>query len=174
MNEPKPNSGPEGTPSIMRPPNKLKAKATNNGQIQGSGFDPDLLKRAEARADNMMGDFLAAADADIERLILASEKAYKDVENRAEHLQAVERVAHEIKGYGSNIGYQLLTQFCSSLSMFIRKAEVDDDIKVQVTRAHVDAIRLVFFNQLTGDGGETGAKLSEGLSQTLMKFVKEF
>ena len=119
----------------------------------------------------MRDEFLEAADIDLDKLKNACRLAETDVAKRPEHLIAVDRLAHEIKGYGSNIDYDLLTKFADSLVRFLRTAEVSDDIKTKVARIHVDAMALVFSQQITGTGGHVGKQLSAGLRQAAAKFL---
>ncbi len=116
--------------------------------------------------------FLEAADHDMERLVVAFRKAQTDPENLSRHLEDVQKVAHEIKSYGSNIGYDLLTRFGDSLSLFLRKAEAAAEPMLEVTRVHIDALRLVLNEEITGDGGEQGATLARGLQQAVQKYLK--
>lgn len=163
-----------GRAVLIRPPNKIKDKVTMGGQIKGDGFDPALLKQAEERAEALRDVFLEAAEADLDRLVAAFHEADSapDDETRADALAIVEKVAHEMKGYGANIGYDLITRFADSLSLFLRKAEVSDDARMDVTRVHVDALRLVLRGQITGDGGAEGAELTRGLRDAVAKYLR--
>jgi hypothetical protein len=164
-------AGAEVPASIIHLPNRIKDKVTLGGRIKGDGFDPQLLARAEARAEVLRDVFVEAADQDMERLVVAFRKAQTDPENRSCHLADVQKVAHEIKSYGSNIGYDLLTRFADSLSLFLRKANAPAEAMLEVTRVHVGALRLVLNQEITGDGGEQGATLAEGLRKAVRKYL---
>ncbi|MDP6953402.1 MAG: hypothetical protein QGF53_11665 [Alphaproteobacteria bacterium] len=157
---------------VIRVENKIKHKVTLGGKITGSGFDDQLLREAEQRIEGLQNVFLEAADEDMERLMTAFRLAESEPEQRDTHLSTVQGVAHDIKGYGDNINYPLLTRFGNSLSLFLRKAEAPDDIRLEVTRVHVDAMRLVLNEEITGDGGETGEELFAALDEAVRKYLK--
>jgi hypothetical protein len=157
--------------TLIRVANRLKDKVTLGGRVTGGGFDPDLLRQAEERIEAMREVFMDAAQRDIARLAASYRDAQAEPAECARHLDAVERLAHDIKGYGSHIGYDLLTAFADSLSLFLRKAAVGDDVRLAVAGVHVDALCLVLREHITGDGGEQGAKLAQGLRGAVGKYL---
>jgi len=158
-------------PALVRPPNKIKHKVTLGGLIEGDGFDPELLKDAEARVAALRDDLIVAVDADMEKFQTACRLAATDIAGRADHLRAVSRIAHDIKGYGGNIGYDLLTTMGNSLTTFLREASASDDVRLEVAMVHMQAMRLVFYQQLTGDGGKVGRELLDALDRAVAKFL---
>ena len=156
-------------PAMVVPENKIRDKVTLGGRITGDGFDPELLARAETAAEGTRDAFIEAADEDIDKLLNACRLAENEPQARAAHLKTVQRTAHEIKGYGSNIGYNLLTLFADSLSNFLLQTTADESRRVSVARVHVDAMRLVFYQKMTGDGGDAGKALMQGLREAVAK-----
>ncbi len=139
------------------------------GLITDDGFDPELLARAEAAAEGTRDAFLEAADEDMDKLQNACRLAENEPQARVAHLRSVQKTAYEIKGYGSNIGYDLLTLFADSLMKFLLKTTTKESQRVSVARVHVDAMRLVFYQQITGDGGDAGKQLTQGLRDAVAK-----
>ncbi len=167
------NTDPDaGKASVIRVENKIKNKVTLGGKITGSGFDDQLLREAEQRVDGLQDVFLEAADEDMDRLVEAYRSAESEPEKLDTHLNTVQGVAHDLKGYGDNINYPLLTRFGNSLSLFLRKAEAPDDKRLEVTRVHVEAMRLVLNEQITGDGGKQGEELYAALDEAVRKYLK--
>ncbi len=160
------------TATVIRPPNKIKNKVAGAKPVAGDGFDPEMLKRAEEAAEAYSDVFIQELDKDMERLTAAFRELTTNPNARTDSLKAIQQAAHEIKGYGSSIGFPLLTKFADSLSLILRKSTLNDDEKVPVSQVHVDAMTLVFKQQLKDDGGEIGKQLEEGLRATLAKFVK--
>ena len=156
-------------PAMVVPENKIRDKVTLGGRISSDGFDPELLARAEAAAEGTRDAFLEASNEDIDKLLNACRLAENKPQARAAHLKSVQRTAHEIKGYGSNIGYKLLTLFADSLSNFLLQTTAEESRRVSVARVHVDAMRLVFYQQMTGDGGDAGKALTQGLREAVAK-----
>ena len=157
-------------PAMIVPENKIRDKVTLGGRISSDGFDPELLARAETAAEGTRDAFIEAADEDMDKLQNACRLAENELQARAAHLTTVQKTAHEIKGYGSNIGYDLLTLFADSLSNFLLKTTAGQSQRVSVARVHVDAMRLVFYQQLTGDGGDAGKQLMQSLRDAVAKF----
>lgn len=157
-------------PVMIEPPNRIKAKVTLNGRIKTSGMDKNLLKQAEANAESMTDTLVGAALEDIERLQAACVSAEANPAESAPHLSAALAAAHELKSYGKNIGYDLITEFSHSLALFLRKTNVPAELQVPIVRVHADAIRLVYHQELKGDGGPIGAELAKGLGKAIAKF----
>ena len=158
-------------PKIVTPANKIRDKVTLSGRIMvtGNGFEPELLERAEVAAEGTRDVFLEAADQDLDRLQTICRLAENEPQNRVEHLKALQLVAHEIKGYGTNIGYDLLTRFGDSLSEFLLMTQADESRRISVARVHVDAMCQVFHREMTGDGGEAGDDLAASLHKAASK-----
>lgn len=163
---------PSGDAAAILPdlPNELKNKVTPSGPLESGGLDPALLARAEQAVEAMNGTLLETMNDDMKRLEQACQKAENEVESRDTHFQELEKAAHQIKGYGNNIGFNLLTRFGQTLSQCLRQPDLNGTIKMQLARAHVDSMNLVFRHQIKGDGGEAGAKLASALDQAISKF----
>lgn len=163
---------PSGDAAAILPdlPNDLKNKVTPSGPDESGGLDPELLARAEQAVEAMNDSLLETMTDDMKRLENACKKAENEAENRDTHLQELESAAHQIKGYGNNIGFNLLTQFGHTLSQCLRQPDLDGTIKMQLARAHVDSMNLVFRHQIKGSGGEAGATLASALDQAISKF----
>lgn len=158
-------------PVVYELPNKLKDKVTLGGRIKGNGYDPKLLARADAHVAAMADTLLQAMDYDMKRLEHACQQAENVAEEVATNLRELEKVAHEIKRYGDNIGFDLLTRFGYSLSLFLRKPDLGEATKVRVARAHVDSMNLVFRHKIKGNGGAAGDKLTSALNLAVSKFL---
>ena len=157
-------------PVILEMPNNLKDKVTLGGSIKGKGFDQELLARADAHVAKMADALLEAMDCDLERLEHTCRKAENEASMREIHFVELEKIAHEIKGYGSSVGFDLLTTFGGSLSGVLRKSNLSEPMKLTLSRAHVDSMSLVFRRQIKGDGGDAGEQLTAALDQAVSKF----
>ncbi len=156
---------------IYTPPNKLKDKVTLGGRITGNGYDPKVLARANANVAAMAGRLLKVAARDMVRLEEICGELNQN--SREEHFIDLEKIAHEITGYGTTIGFDLLTRFGRSLSLFLRKTDIGGTVKRKVARAHVDSMVLVYRTPIKGDGGKNGYTLTSMLNLTIAKFVDE-
>ena len=163
----------DSEPVIYTPPNKLKDKVTLNGRIAGDGYDAEALARAEANAAALTDKLLQEAALDMARLEDARDKLDRHPSRRDEQFSELERIAHDITGYGTTIGFDLLTRFGRSLSLFLRRTEIGGTVKLKVARAHIDAMILVYRTPIRGLGGKNGEALTAMLNLTIDKFVSE-
>ena len=163
----------DSEPVIYTPPNKLKDKVTLNGRITGDGYDGKVLARAEADAAALTEKMLQEAALDMTRLEDARERLDRHPSRRDEQFAELERIAHNITGYGTTIGFDLLTRFGRSLWLFLRKTEIGGTVKLKVARAHVDSMILVYRTPIKGQGGKDGEALTAMLNLTIAKFVPE-
>ena len=156
---------------VYMPPNKLKEKVTLNGRIKGNGYDAVLLARANANVAAMRGKFLEAVGRDVASLERLRGELKRDPRDAL--FAELEKIAHEITGYGTTIGFDLLTRFGRSLSLFLRKTDIEGTVKLNVARAHVDSMVLVYRTPIKGQGGTEGDTLTSMLNLTIAKFVAE-
>jgi hypothetical protein len=160
-----------GKPALYRPPNKMWHKVTAGGRIASPGFDADLLKQAEKMAAPAFEAFDQALDEAIERLVLVCDRLEIEGVDREQAWPELRASADEMTDFGTKSGYNLLSRFGESLAVFLDKAEAPEDIAVEVARAHVDSMRLIYTQGRTGDGGDVGQRLSQALDATLVRFA---
>ena len=121
------------------------------------------LARAEAAVADLAKSYVSWASADVEKCAehLAAARAATDA--RAAAVQDLYAVAHNIKGQGSSFGFPLMTRIGNSLCRLTRAKRPFADADLNIIQAHLDAMRLVLAQNIRGDGGPLGAKLSEKL-----------
>ena len=78
--------------------------------------------------------------------------------NRRNHFQEMNMVAHELRGQGGTFGYPLITVFAKSLYDTTLPGCPEDDGALGVVKAHTDAMRAVIRDRISGDGGKIGRK----------------
>ena len=91
-------------------------------------------------------------------------------DGNAKHLASINRIAHELRGQSGTFGYQLITSFGKSLY----QETMDPEMKVtegrlKLIEAHIDAIRNVFRNRITGDGGQVGLTLLHEIEDAVQR-----
>jgi len=84
---------------------------------------------------------------------------------RYEHLRRLYSIAHNIKGQGGSFNYPLVTRIGQSLCRFIAEAgEMElQETELPIVQAHLDALKLILEQRISGEGGETATKLAERL-----------
>ena len=120
-----------------------------------------LTAEAEAAIARLAEGYPELAMADLAGAEAALAAALDGPAPRPEQLLRLHNFAHNLKGQGGSFGYLLVTRIAQSLCEL-----VPDDIgrlptpdAVPLIRAHLDALRLVLAERLTGQGGEAGRTL---------------
>ena len=125
-----------------------------------------VLARAEAAVADLAKDYGRWALADVKKARAALASAVDDPAGRHQHVEAIFRVAHDLKGQGASFGFPLITKIGHSLCTLTRDRMLDYQAKhLDLAKAHVDAIELVLTKNITGDGGKVGAELVARLEQ---------
>lgn len=92
-------------------------------------------------------------------------------EMRADCFEAINHIAHDMKGQGGTFGYPLITTFSDSLYGFTIKRSGDiTDNQIELVKSHIDSMRAIIRGRVSGDGGEIGQKLTKGLNDAIAKY----
>jgi hypothetical protein len=120
-----------------------------------------LTAEAEAAIARLAEGYPEVAQQDLAGAEAALAAALDGPAPRPEQFLRLHNFAHNLKGQGGSFGYPLITCIAQSLCTL-----VPDDPRrsppteaVPLIRAHLDALRLVLAERLTGDGGEAGRTL---------------
>ena len=131
--------------------------------------DQERLAKAEAVIEQMTENYLDWVEADLVNL----DKELAQLNpggGHAERLEGIYRTSHDIKGQGGSFGYQLMTEIGTLMCRYIENVEGDltqEDIEL-MTLCH-QSMRAVISGRLSGDGGEAGRLVLDGLSQVAEK-----
>ena len=147
---------------LFRLRNKLKEKA---GVGRANAGDTTVATEALERALSEMKksqedypDWVKQTLNDLtDDLKAASEK---DEVARQRNFKHIGALAHELKGQGGTFGYPLISVFGKSLNEFTEK-EVGyiTDNHLEIVKAHIDVMRAVIKDRVSGDGGNIGREL---------------
>ena len=125
---------------------------------------PRLAGTKPADVSGLAGNFEAWAKAELDRLggLLAA----TDAAARAEALAEIGRLAHDLKGQAGVFGYGLAAQVAQRLSAYIRARETESAAPdITVVELHRRALSAVIAARATGECGEKGRKILEGLAR---------
>jgi hypothetical protein len=117
-------------------------------------IDPEGLARAEAALKRLSVQYLGWARADL----VALEAHLAEFPADPSALQRMFRVAHDMKGQAATFDYLLVTELGNRLCRLIEEGGERD----QLARL-VAALRRTLDEELSGDGGEAGRELLDGL-----------
>ena len=158
---------------LFRLRNKLKEKA---GVGRANAGDTTVATEALERALSEMKksqedypDWVKQTLNDLtDDLKAASEK---DEVARQRNFKHIGALAHELKGQGGTFGYPLISVFGKSLNEFTEK-EVGyiTDNHLEIVKAHIDVMRAVIKDRVSGDGGNIGRELIMVLERAIKKY----
>lgn len=154
---------------IITPPTSLKSKVREGGP---GAVDLETLERAEKVIASMADSYLEWVQEDLTRL----DNCYKAMQEaeppRKKAADGLFQVAHDIKGQGGCFGYDLMTVIGNELCRLLERQDSFGSAEMQAIKVHIDAMKLVIQNSMTGDGGPNGQALVAGIRQVGDKLNK--
>ena len=155
---------------IIEVPNPLKNKVSYGPD----GVDTAMLEKAEALIANLQGDFVVWVQDDLKKLQQSFDAAAAlPPAERGHAMQEVFGVLHDMKGQGGSFGYPVITQIANTLCRFMESQSEFGPQEMEAVLVHINALRLVVAERLSGDGGTKGQKLLKGLELVLQKFANK-
>lgn len=155
--------------------NKLREKTLglapmNDDQIS---FDDDLMAKATAALEAMSEDYPDWVSTLIDQLADVHRRCVDTPEQRYQHFEQLHAIAHDMRGQGGTFGYPLISSFADGLYDFTRTSTSTSDKNVEVIKAHVDAMRVVIKERVSGNGGEIGQQLKSSLEAVIQKYTAQ-
>jgi hypothetical protein len=158
---------------LFRLRNKLKEKAgVGRANAGDSTIATEALERALSEMKKSQEDYPDWVKQTLNDLAddlkAASEK---DEVARQRNFKHIGALAHELKGQGGTFGYPLISVFGKSLNEFTEK-EVGyiTDNHLEIVKAHIDVMRAVIKDRISGDGGNIGRELIMVLERAIKKY----
>lgn len=151
--------------------NRLKEKTVGLGQPGAANIPEDALVKAQELFDQMAEDYPDWVSGLAAQLANWHGRCVDTPQKRHEFFAQIHAVAHDMQGQGGTFGYPLITSFAESLHNFTvpTKGEITDSM-VELVKAHVDAMRAVISQRVSGDGGEVGRKLKLSLDKAIQRY----
>jgi CheY-like chemotaxis protein len=158
----------------FRPNNRIRQKIGAKAFTEPLYFDPLIVQAAERRIQALVGDYADWVMRYIKSMTQSEAALSTDPDSRKsnmKHIANINRIAHELRGQGSTFDYPLITELSKSLyeATLDPERRITDDRK-KLIGAHIDAIRTVFKNRITGDGGEVGLALLHDIEVAVKKY----
>jgi CheY-like chemotaxis protein len=155
----------------FRPANRLRDKLGPNALRGQIDFDPLVIQAAEAKVQELVGDYSVWVQRYVEQISEAYRGLCRGQGAPHKHLMTIHSVAHELRGQGNIFDYPLISAFGKTLceATTDSNAEITEK-RLKLLEAHIDGIRLVFNNQVRGDGGEVGAALLKDIETAVKKY----
>ncbi|MGH1457195.1 MAG: hypothetical protein ACRBDI_10470 [Alphaproteobacteria bacterium] len=138
--------------------------------------DGYLAEENIEEADSLINEMCKTCLDDIGRnldLLSQSWKAMQDLpdgEARSSRAQEIFTYSHEIKDIGSLCGYTLAAHFAESLRDYIAETALNLKNQRIIIQAHVDAMTVVYKNDLKDDGGPAADELKKMVKVAINKY----
>lgn len=154
-----------------RLPNTLQQKVASGFAGKGiKGEIPDdLLKQAEKQLKRASLDFTSWAIEYLSKLAELCTDALMEPGRRSRHFGEINTLALELRGQGGTFGYPLISTFGKMLYDTTIEGCSESDSAVEVVKCHVDSMRAVIREKVSGDGGQIGRELLKGLQMSIAK-----
>lgn len=161
-----PKQHPPQTHAGFDAPNR-REKATGDGPRLP---DPEQVEAA-AWIESFAAEYRSFAQNDLAKLKDALLAAQIETMDRTPHLQALQRVAHDMRGQGASFGYPLITHIADALCRYLGRPIDASAVDLTVCTVHVDALQAIIQHEITGDGGELGQNVVDGINRLVQTSV---
>ncbi len=158
-----PNSS---TAQFIQPPHQISERVSGGGDISEK-----MLSRADAAVKRLSDQFTNLALEEINRLGTLHKEATANPDKRPDIIRSIFMVVHDLRGQGATFDYPLLTRIGSSLCTFTENLNGSDDKALLVIGVHIDALKAVMMNKISGDGGPVGREIAKGLEIAVQKIM---
>lgn len=147
----------------MKQKNSLIKKVKIGGP---SGVTEEVLANAELELQNLSEDYLKHSAEYVLELQSLLAELRSDPSESKKKLEEMYMIAHSLKGNGGTFGFILITNIAHLLCLLLDKVSVPpDEFTLQAIEVHITSLGTVNTNKLSGDGGEIGNSLLDGLDQ---------
>jgi hypothetical protein len=138
---------------LFMPPNMLKAK------VGGSftGIDLSAVKRAEAAMETLKTEFHDWVSADVAKLN-AVRDAFAATPD-SDSLGRLHRISFDITGQVQTFDFPLVARIAKSLYEMVAALPDPADIPISLVDAHVNAIRIVFRDNIRNEANPMALEL---------------
>ncbi len=151
----------------FRLPNTLKEKA-GGADFEGPAEMPtDLLEEAEEQLKRAALDFTTWAQDYLKKLSDLCAEALMQESRRSKYFFEINLLALELRGQGGTFGYPLISTLGKMLYDTTVEDCPEDNNAVEIVKAHIDTMRAVLREKISGDGGKLGRELLASLRQAI-------
>ena len=151
----------ENNPATILPPDyTLKKMIGENVDIK-QVFSEEAVAKAQQTIDKHQDSFKEWAINDVNELNENFKK--KDI-------TAIEKISARLKSQAGTFNYELGTLVAKSLNNFCNAHHQPSQDHLLVIRKHIDTLQVIFLQNITGNGGETGKELLDNLFKLVDKY----
>lgn len=154
---------------LFKLPNYLKEKMGSNAMRRSFQLPEDVLHFAEENLQREAEGFVGWCKNYLDRLSAEVAHAKDNPGERNVSFEEINLIAHELRGQGGTFGYPLITIFGKSLYEMTQPPLRQDDAFLEIVKAHIDAMRAVIREKISGEGGAVGLALFKELKRAITK-----
>lgn len=150
---------------------KLGALRVNKNEEEGE-IEAEKIKEADIFIEEICKNCQNDIGKNLEKLA-TSWKKMQDLpagDDREKYGQEVFTLAHEIKDIGALCGYTLAAHFAESLRDYIAQTALDLKNQRIIIQAHIDALTVVYKNNLKEEGGPAAEELKKMVKVAIEKY----
>jgi hypothetical protein len=151
---------------IFMPPNVLKAKVGGHG-----GPDPAAIRRAETAVEALKGEFRGWAAEALADLVAARDRYAAG--RSATAWAALARAAQDLKSQAASFDFPLVARIAASLARLLGESGIDADLPPGLVNAHVDAMQVVFRENIADERNEIARLLCAELEARVEAALRE-
>ncbi|MDD9876597.1 MAG: hypothetical protein OXR84_04055, partial [Magnetovibrio sp.] len=140
-----------------------------DGDVKGS-MPADLVAEAEQQLERAALDFTTWALEYLSTLADLCTEALNEPTGRGRHFGEIHTLALELRGQGGTFGYPLISTIGKMLFDITVDGCREDDNAVEMVKCHIDAMRAILREKISGEGGEVGQAVLKGLTDSIEKF----
>ena len=150
-------------------PNTLKEKVAGGfagGNVKGE-LPSELIAQAEEELERAALDFATWALEYLAKLSDLCTQALMEPGRRTSHFDEIHTLALELRGQGGTFGYPLITVVGKMLYGCTGEGCREDDKALEIVKCHIDTMRAIIREKVSGDGGKIGLQLVKALKASI-------
>lgn len=163
--------GAEAEVRILPPDFSIKEKIGRDVDIS-KVFSPERVQAAQKSIDDTKHEFVQWVQDDLNELEKAyAELATQNIETQPDAMHNTCKIVFSLKCQGGTFGYDLASKVADSLYRYLMKHKnepVTPEV-LTVTRKHIDALQVIFQQNMVGEGNAVGKELLDNLSRLVAK-----
>jgi len=152
---------------IVTPPNLLKTKA-GDGPAK---LDPETARILDEAIREEAKGYPKILDAQIHKMQKICMPFLKGNRMPEAEVGSIFYIAHQIRGEAGIGGLMLVETISNLLCDVLEESDAFSDKLVELVTLHINALAAVRSAELSGEGGNTGEKIVDGLKKARMKFL---
>lgn len=156
-------------PEFIKPHIEIKDKAVFIGEEAGKA----MIEKATKIVETMQDDYVEESKKDIEKLKAILKKIKENPDNARDDVKELIDLANDMKSQGGSFNYNLVTFISNSLAKFLDEKQTIDSKTIETIQIHVDTIIMVINRKMTGNGGQMGKEILNGIKAIAQKVLTQ-